>query len=111
MVHPCGRGRGCEMGRHLRSIPGVECSRGVRSDAGDGSMCLDDGYRRRGASYRRCNVVDDPMKRTLGVAAAVAEAEFVDPLKRTLRELAVAAEAEVDDLMNRPLDVAAVAGA
>ena len=80
VVHPCGRGIGCVMDRHLRCIPGVECSRGVRSDAGDGSMCLDDGYRRRGASYRRCNVVDNRMNRALGEAAA--EADVDDPMKR-----------------------------
>ena len=50
-------------------------------------MCHGDAHFRRGASSRRCNMVDDPMKRARGEAA----------------------EAQVDHLMNRPLVDAAVA--
>ena len=43
------------------------------------------------------------MKRALGEAAVVAEAEVDDRMKRALSVAAVAAEAEVDDPMKRPL--------
>ena len=45
---------------------------------------------RRGASSRRCNVVDDPTKRALGNAAEAAEAEVDHLMNRTLGEEAVA---------------------
>ena len=61
---------------------------------------------RRGASSRRCNVVDDRMKRALGEAAV--EAEVEDPVKRTPAETA---EAGVDELMKRALREAAAAKA
>ena len=61
------------------------------------------GHFRRGASSRRCNVVDDRMNRAFGEAAVVAEAEVDDRMKRALSVAAVAAEAEVDDPMKRPL--------
>ena len=47
-----------------------------------------DGHFRRGASSRRCNVVDDRMKRALDVAAVVAEAEVDDRMKIPLGEVA-----------------------
>ena len=102
VVHPSRRGVGCEMGRHRRNFGGWKYSRGGRSGAGDGSMCLGDGHprcisgvgdgstsrgdgdRRRGASSRRCRVVDERMNHALDVAAAAAaaeaEADVVDPL-------------------------------
>ena len=47
-------------------------------------MCHGGSQFRRGASSRRCNVVDDRMNRALGEAAVVAEAEVDDRLKRAL---------------------------
>ena len=90
VVHSSSRGAGCEMGgmgRHRRSIGGRKCSRGARSGAGDGPMHHGDGHPRRGASSRRRNEVDDPMKRAL-VEVAVAVVEH--PTKRSLGVVAVA---------------------
>ena len=106
VVHSSSRGAGCEMGemgRHRRSIGGRKCSRGARSGAGDGPMHHGDGHPRRGASSRRRNEVDDPMKRAL-VEVAVAVVE--DPMDRTLVELAVAV---VEHPTKRTLGVVAVA--
>ena len=104
VVYPSRCGVGCKKGRRCRSFGGWLCSRDVRSGAGDSSMCHGDAHFRRGASSRRCNMVDDPMKRARGEAA---EAE-VDHLM--IRALVEAAEAVDDHLMNRALVEAAVAG-
>ena len=55
-------------------------------------MCHCGSQFRRGASSRRCNVVDDLLERgALGEAAVAAEAEVEYPMKCTLGEAAVAA--------------------
>ena len=50
-------------------------------------MCHGDAHFRRGASSRRCNMVDDPTRRALCEGG---EAEVDDPTKRALCEVAVA---------------------
>ena len=54
-------------------------------------MCHGDGHFRRGASSRLCNMVDDPMKRALGEAVVLAEAEVDDRMKRRCGVAAAAA--------------------
>jgi hypothetical protein len=93
VVHPSRRGVGCEMGRRCRSFGGSLCSHGVQSGAGDGSMHRGDGHPRRGASFRRCNVVEDRMMRASVGAKVVVE----DRIKHA----SVGAKAVVEDRMKR----------
>ena len=58
-------------------------------------MCYGDAHFRRGASSRRCHMVDDPMKRARGEATVA----WVDHLM--IGALVEAAVAWVDDRMNR----------
>ena len=68
-------------------------------------MCRGHVHFRRGASSRRCNVVDDLVKRAPG-EAAVAAVEVL--MSRALGEAAVAVEAVVDDPLKRAPGEAAV---
>ena len=64
-----------------------------------------DGHPRRGASSRRCNVVEYPKNRAPGEAAEAAEAEVDHLMKRRLGEVAVAV---VEYRMNRTFVESAV---
>ena len=77
----------------------------MRSGAGDGCLHRGDVDSRRGASSRRCNVVDDRMNHAPSVAAVAAEAEVDDPMNHAPGEAAVAAECACVSLSGLSLDL------